>query len=64
MGQTQFNSFQSYKQNKVDCPKYGPEKNRWDGNIAITPENLWQLYQPMPRRMQAIIDAGGAHTRH
>ena len=31
---------------------------------AITPENLQQLYQSMPRRMQAIIDAGGAHTRY
>ena len=33
----------------------------WRG---ITPEYLRQLYQSMPRRMQAIINARGAHTRY
>ena len=33
----------------------------WRG---ITPDYLKQLYQSMPRRMQAIIDARGAHTRY
>ena len=31
---------------------------------AIIPENPQQLYQSMPQRMQAIIDAGEANTRH
>ena len=31
---------------------------------AITPKNLQHLYQTMPERIQAIIDAGGNHTNY
>ena len=30
----------------------------------VTPKYLESLYQSMPRRMQAVVDAQGAHTRY
>ena len=31
---------------------------------AITPDQIWALYDSMPRRMQAVIDARGGPTRY
>ena len=31
---------------------------------AITPEYLKNLYESMPRRMAAVIAAGGLHTKY
>ena len=36
-------------------------KKVWDN---ITPEYLQSLYESMPRRMQAVVDAQGGHTKY
>ena len=33
----------------------------WDN---ITPAYLQSLYESMPRRMQAVVDAQGGHTKY
>jgi len=30
----------------------------------ITPDYLQSLYESMPRRMQAVVDAQGGHTKY
>ena len=36
-------------------------KKVWDN---ITPEYLQSLYESMPRRMQAVVNAQGGHTKY
>ena len=40
------------------------KKIAWKLWWVITPQNLENLYQSMPRCMQAIIDNKGGHTKY
>ena len=43
---------------------YRAEKNRFKVWEKITPSYLKSLYESMPRRMKAVVDAQGGHTKY
>ena len=55
---------QKHEREKRGTSKEGIMKIVQKVRRQVTPKYLESLYQSMPRRMQAVDDAQGAHTRY